>query len=198
MKSTTAGLKLFLVWSWKEWIATGCKKRDKQTTEDKCHQLFNVCAEFCTNCQTLKSRLTKFGTKPDPQPLWFFHLVKASLVKLAKFGNIYYSGHKILISVLAAFHKAKKTRRAGNLVWVWVGSAVPETGHLKSTTARLKLYLFWSWKKWIMQEKGQTTEDGCHHLFNVCAEFCTNCQTLKSGLTLPNPNQTRSPSGLIG
>ncbi len=46
--------------------------------------------------------------KPDPQPLWFFHLVKASLVKLAKFGNIYHSGHKILISVLAAFYKAKK------------------------------------------------------------------------------------------
>jgi len=53
-------------------------------------------------------QLAKFGTKPDPQPLWFFHLVKASLVKLAKFGNIYHSGHKILISVLAAFHKAKK------------------------------------------------------------------------------------------
>jgi hypothetical protein len=30
------------------------------------------------NCQTLKSRFAKFGTKPDPQPLWFFHLVKAS------------------------------------------------------------------------------------------------------------------------
>ena len=55
--------------------------------------------------------------KPDPQPLWFFHLVKASLVKLAKFGNIYHSGHNILISVLAAFHKAKKPDGLAILVW---------------------------------------------------------------------------------
>ena len=62
-------------------------------------------------------QLAKFGTKPDPQPLWFFHLVKASLVKLAKFGNIYHSGHKILLSVLAAFHKAKKPDGLAILVW---------------------------------------------------------------------------------
>ena len=118
MKSTTAGLKLFLVWSWKEWIVTECKKRDAQTTEDGCHLNFSM---FVLNLVQIAKLwnpgrwFAKFGTKPDPQPLWFFHLVKASLVKLAKFGNIYHSGHKILISVLAAFHKAKKPE--GLRVW---------------------------------------------------------------------------------